>query len=428
MLRCKYMKAILSKLHASDEQLKNLQRIYIRCTSVFLFGVVIYFLFLAVVIRSSDIVIGTDFRAFYTGGLMMRNGIGPHMYSLSQQYAWQKMVFPELRTQSWLLPFMNPPFVALFIIPLTLLPVKNAYIAWGLFQFVLLVLLVAFILYLFKKSRWQIRAGVATMVLIFFPILDSLREAQLSLLLTFALLFAWVLIRKKKYVFGGLCLSMLICKPYLLGIPIFLFLWKKPAVFLGILTGVLLFGLVSFLLVQASGLYAYMGLLKAVSSWNNLYGIHPKLEQSWNGLLMVLFQKTTSLYFLTWVMGDVIAVVVLFMSWRRVQFESALFNLQWALLVLVMIFVGPHVGYHDLSLLVVVGVAVGVFLSGKRRLLRFDWLLLAIVLSGYIAICTDYLFLYFRDLLHISTIFMGFALGILFYVLNAYPQKRLHEK
>src|SRR5438034_744288 len=162
------MVAITPPEKFSDSQIAVFKKIYIRIAMMSMYMWLLYFLFW--VIRSnSEAVIGADFRAFYTGGIMIDRNVGEQLYSLPQQFYWQQTIFPQLHDIGWLLPFMNPPFVAGIFLPFTLLPIKTAYIVWSVLQLVLLTPVSTVAVKMLQKSRWQIRATALVMILTFMP-------------------------------------------------------------------------------------------------------------------------------------------------------------------------------------------------------------------------------------------------------------------
>lgn len=400
----------------SDAHVILLRKTYIRASAIGVYIWALYFL-LWVIQVSSVTVIGADFRPFITAGTLVHDGFGRQLYSLPLQFHRQQMLFPQLHDIRWLLPFLNPPFVSLFFVPFVVMPIQKAFIVWEITQLLLLTLVQIMTLKILEKSRIFIRAIAAAMILTFMPIIEVFREGQLSLLLVLSLLFAWLAFRKGNFFRAGLWLSLLACKPHFLVLPVLLLLWKKPKAFLGVAIGCAFFFVISVFLVQIDGIRDYVVLLKSASGWNEMYGIHPQLEQSWNGMLHVIFQKNMVAFLASWVIGDLIAVMFLFWSWRRVKFDSDLFGLQWALLVFVMIFLGPHVGYHDLSMLIVSGLAVGSFLSGKRMVSRGEKLLAMLPFLGYGMIGIDFIFLWVHVCVHLSTIFTIIAMTILVFTI-----------
>ena len=77
----------------------------------------------------------TDFLSFYTGGLLARQGALHRLYDPGVQAAIERSVFPK----AVLMPFIRPPFYALLLAPLTLLPLVPAFWVWLTAQFAALL-------------------------------------------------------------------------------------------------------------------------------------------------------------------------------------------------------------------------------------------------------------------------------------------------
>lgn len=298
-------------------------------------------------------VLGTDFRALYTGGRMLLGGIGPQLYHLPTQYAWQREFAPELGDPSQLLPFLNPPFVAIALALVAKLPFEAAYLVWAGLNVALLAVVCRVLVQTLGGVDRSVKFRALAISLTFPPILIAFIQGQLSLVLVLALLSSWRALERGRDFRGGLWVALLLIKPHLAFVPAVLLAWQRrisAIAGLGLGGGILL--LVSLLLVGWRGLQGYMQLLMTAVSWHNRYGIHPERMHTWHGFLYLLAADNPIGVQRWWLVGVVLSLGLLLWSTRRWS-SSARFSLQWALMVNIALFSSRHANFHDLSLLVV---------------------------------------------------------------------------
>src|SRR5215469_1467660 len=115
----------------------------------------------------------SDFRAFYSAGTLAR--ITPsQLYNQQAQLAVQRDL--EGVTDNLKLLFVQPPFAALFYMPLTIVSYRAAYIFFVLFSAALLI-------------PCLYRFGLK--ILLFLPVFACLAQAQLSIFVVLTFLLAW---------------------------------------------------------------------------------------------------------------------------------------------------------------------------------------------------------------------------------------------
>src|SRR5208283_2463739 len=124
-----------------------------------------------------------DFTIFYTAGKMLRQGRGHRLYDAQAQFEVQKNFVGQIPTRRGPLPYNHPPFEALFFLPLTLLPYRQAFIAWDLLNLAALF----GVALLLRRSGPMLR-GIAPWAFViaclaFFPVFVSVLQGQDSVLL-----------------------------------------------------------------------------------------------------------------------------------------------------------------------------------------------------------------------------------------------------
>jgi hypothetical protein len=176
----------------------------------------------------------SDFMTFMIGGRMTAEGMGRHLYDpvvfLNMQSAWY-----GVRTISLL--YLNPPFFALMMVPLSLLShVLAAFIWW------LLSALTAWagLSLALRMAKLDGRERRAFLVLFWgaWPALYALMMGQNSMFSLVLPLWAVCLLEKRKDVGAGIVLSMALFKPHLAWLyPIFLLALGRWRAFVGYVAG-----------------------------------------------------------------------------------------------------------------------------------------------------------------------------------------------
>ncbi len=71
-----------------------------------------------------------DFTNYYTGAVLIKEGRGGSLYDPDLQARRQQEILGGRYLADGLLPYNHPPHLALFLTPLTLLPIEKAYTVW----------------------------------------------------------------------------------------------------------------------------------------------------------------------------------------------------------------------------------------------------------------------------------------------------------
>lgn len=403
--------------------MNNQTRIYL----TFIFPIILGLTFIALIASiifsygSRLFLLSTDFRAFYTGGQMLLNGVSYDFYNLDTQYNFQHKFAPEVSPKN-LMPFVYPSFVALPFAPLAFLPLDKAYLVWLFLNILLLIFILRSILKLTNEPPKSIKILLLSLILLFFPLWNALLQGQLSFLITLSVLQAYVALRSNKNVSAGLWLALLLVRPNLVIVPaLVLFVGRRFHALLGLALGSSILLVISLLLVGSKGLFEYINLLRAAFSWGDAYTMHPQLEPTWRGFLQTVansdYVKDIQLL---WFLGVIGAIGLLlwprltrFWVWRKSHASSSShFDLAFAFMIIIMIFTSPHTNYHDLTLLIVPGVLIVSHLSKKKKYDIQDKLLFIILFLGYIVITVAFHAMFFARL-HLAAPFMILAMAIL---------------
>jgi hypothetical protein len=143
--------------------------------------------------------------------------------------------------------------------------------------------------------------------------------------------------------------------------------------------------LVSLGLVGVSGMKMYSDLVVQMSGWVNQKGMNPSAMHCLRGQFNALwYESHPALATVAYVGFSLIFLAGLLHAWKRNwDVQSSVFGLKFALLIVVMILVSPHLNFHDLALLLIPGLLI----CGFATVAREEWrgvrrLACAVVVAG----------------------------------------------
>ena len=228
---------------------------------LWLFAVVCASNLVAQIIRAVSAPFETDFVLFFQlAGYTVLHNVH-QLYCLSCQHQLMAEMYGVVirhGVDPWAFIFANPPFVALFFVPFSLLsPTVGLEVYLGL-------ALVAFAassgVLLWCKSRQMIPSGL--LLLCSFPAMQAFALAQIDVFMFAVATGGLILMERRRHLEAGLLLSLLFAKPQLIWIFIpalaLLGFWR---VLLGIGAGGLLLILISFLMVGWKGMFEWIAAL-----------------------------------------------------------------------------------------------------------------------------------------------------------------------
>jgi hypothetical protein len=226
---------------------------------VFLLCSLISTLLFVFMVEVDGFVCRSDFVSFINGAYILGSGKGVDLYDLQVQYENQQIVTKPYNQMS-LLPYRNPPIVALLFIPFTLLPLVVAYKLFTLLLILTILLIVWLSNSLFnnlKNSFWLM------LPIIFYPSIIAIFAGQVSIFILLIYFAGYYYFKKKKPFLLGLITGFLLLKPqYFISIPfIFLVISKKKNFLRGLLVTCLLIYLISILIVGPGFLKVYFQML-----------------------------------------------------------------------------------------------------------------------------------------------------------------------
>src|ERR1700687_6413840 len=94
----------------------------------------------------------SDFASFYAAGTLVRRGLGAELYNHKTQWKVQQEFASEVKIRQGPLPYIRPPFEALFFSVFAAWPYLTALLLWTCLK---LVLLAAIPFVVVRRASWQ---------------------------------------------------------------------------------------------------------------------------------------------------------------------------------------------------------------------------------------------------------------------------------
>jgi len=296
-----------------------------------------------------------DFTVFYTAGKILREGRGAQLYQSDAQLAVQAEFARNSDIRRGPLPYIHPPFEALFFLPLTFLSYSRAFLAWNLINLAILFgvsrLLKNSLLWLASIPVWQ----MVLLGLAFFPVFANFHQGQDAILLLLVVTLSFRALDRDADVLAGCWLGFGLFKYHLiLPLALVLTIWRGRRFTLGFAASGSAAVLISLGLVGWKGVLDYPAYAWRVVSQPAFGGIPPGQLPSLFGLVAgwPFAQKIGSAVPVVVAAGSAVLLMIV-ASLRKYARDEALFRLCFAGAVMTALLVGLSTNSYDLSLLVV---------------------------------------------------------------------------
>lgn len=325
--------------------------------------------------------LGGDYAAFYGAGRIVAEGESGELYNWNRQLDAQKGLFPG--EDKSFLPFMNPPYVALAYVPLSLLPYRFSYVIYTL----LLVGALLMTLHLVRPMNAQIDRHYLfafTLLLFFYPVLRSVLGGQNTALTLLLVACSWRSVEDRREFRAGFFLGLLLFKPH----------FALPLIGVYFLSGRWRVAIASAI----TALFLYViGVLMQGPRWVTIWfeyakwaiqppmGFEADKAISWAGFFNgLLGTDSTFALILGWtmVLGTIVGISwIWFVGGRRSDLTA-----QIGIAVPCLLLIPPHVYYYDAGLLFFTyAVLITKNLKRQAELVGIVWLLgFSQILSGLI--------------------------------------------
>jgi hypothetical protein len=289
----------------------------------------------------------SDFIAFYSAGKIARELGADKIYDLDAQQAVQQETFGHAIERSEIKPFMHPPFIAPILMILGALPFLPALNVWAALMVTCLIisayLLTASFSSLKRDDHFYLFAGLVLFLPCFISILNGQDTA--ILLLGGSL---WILgASKQDERLCGLGLALTSIRPQLALLFACLYLFRGNTRW-WILLGAGLLAAFSVLLIGYGGVTDFLHVL-SVSANGSGYKTNEWAMVNLLGLLLRSFPFLSSetIHRVSWIGYVCGLIAVVWMGWK----DRVIGVRQIGLVVILGIFLSPHLHFHDLALL-----------------------------------------------------------------------------
>ena len=302
---------------------------------------------------------GADFLFYYSVGLVARDhGLGA-VYNLDLETAAQAEVTGlPVGAQQIFLP-NHPPFLYPVVLFFSGLDYRPAYLCFAAFLFLVVAAGLPSLGCALKQNSWP-RSQVFVMlagVLLFEPLFMSVLKGQDSALLLLGGLLWFSGLTRNNDRLAGLGLSLTLIRPQvalMLALP---FLFRRRKIFGWFCAGAAALGFYSFLQVGWMGALDYLHILTA-SAGGEGYGLAEPAMFNFTGLLLRLAPRLDLGLVNTIGWGLFAAALAgLCVLWGL---SKSIGYRHIALAVTLSLFAAPHLHYHDLALLAVPLVGLGI--------------------------------------------------------------------
>jgi hypothetical protein len=296
-----------------------------------------------------------DFAAFYAAGTMVRDGQGWAIYDPEIVSHVEEGILQRPAGRGTGLAFMNPPFVAGLVEPLTELSYGKAQAVW----FVVSALAVATSLALLRPELHKMgrtRAALFTLAaLASFPVYASLLYGQISPLVLLSWVGFYRLSSSGRYGTAGLVLAGSLIKPQLAFVPVvYLIATRRWRALGGLAVGAAALAVISVVLAGVRTTFVdYPSMLVQSVGWRSEFGMNRVNMFGWNSFLTRVIPADEQA--LTLGVTVVLSLVTLFLAWSvwRRQGDLADGSRPMLALAAATILASPHMHKHDLQILLV---------------------------------------------------------------------------
>jgi hypothetical protein len=336
--------------------------------------------------------IRADFTNFYTGGAIVRDGLGKNLYDQALQTRYQQQILNGLSFQDGVLMYNYPPYVVFPFAVLSLLPIIQAYWVWTFVQICLFIWLLKLLRDLSSTWRGEERRLMLSAVFAFPFLLINFIQGALSLFMLICLVQFYLTLKNRQDIKAGIWFMLSFVKPQNVLLIIILLIsarrWKTLAG--SALTGLALFGITTAFFGWRIWLDFVACLIK-FSSYFDQFGVAPEKMYNFKGTLTLLLGGGNSeiINLASWFALALVGVLVLFLWLGRWQPEDATSELRLAFTLLSGLIFSLHLYGHDGLLLILP--ALLFYIYHRERGLSLDWFSIFCLSAPYIFVISEYL-------------------------------------
>lgn len=289
-----------------------------------------------------------DFMSYFCASRLILEGHGGQIYNLHVMARMQSALLYPFALRNGVLPDLYPPYFALFLTPLAILPYNIAYVVWiGLNCLLLACIMFALERYAGLEGRPAQLFRLAT--LFFLPVFVTLAQAQVSFLLLGLFAVSFFAARGGREEMAGVALAFALIKPpYVLPL-LLVFLvarrWRALAAFA--VTALGLLALPTIVLGLSTDAAYAQTLLQAMGRHHAFSYLGASTNDSFSGFAELLLPAQVSTVCATALSLIALGFLV------RCAHRARSIELPAGLAMVVTLLVSPHVFFYDLSVLLI---------------------------------------------------------------------------
>jgi len=318
--------------------------------------------------------LGGDYPVFYAVASLVRDGRSGDVFDVAAVQQAQADALGKDQLSGYH-AWVYPPYTALLLVPLSLLPYLPSYVVFSLLMAAAVwagVRLLGQVVPGIDAHRGTVFAAAVT----FYPMLRAVCGGQNTALTFLLLCGSLVMLLRQRGVAGGIFLGLLMCKPHF-GLPMIAY-----ALLAGQRTAVLVsLGVTSLLAALATAVFGFSW----PGQWLATVARYRELEGTINGPNLVSLVGVSERLLGPGLGSLVVAAVpsLLLVVWlcvRTWQADGARRDLagSWAVATAVLILVAPHAQFYEVGLLAL----PGMLLADRRRMAAAP-ALLVLYLAGW---------------------------------------------
>ncbi len=284
----------------------------------------------------------------------MREGLGSQLYNPRAQLAVQAEFTENSDIRQGPLPYIHPPFEALFLLPLTFLSYPHAFTVWSLINLAVLF----GVAMLLKRSLQSVQGipvwQMVLLTLAFFPVFANFHQGQDAILLLLVVTLSFRALDRDADFLAGCWLAFGLFKYHLiLPLALILALWRGRKFIQGFAAVGSTALLISLGLVGWKGALQYPAYVWHVVSQPAFGGIPPGQLPSLYGLLAGWpFLREAGMSLLLVTVAGSAALLIVAATLQKHARDKSLFRLCFGAVVITALLVGYSTNTYDLSLLV----------------------------------------------------------------------------
>ncbi len=296
-----------------------------------------------------------DFASFYTAGKLAQSGEASHLYDRDAQWRVQQEFASSVTIRQGPLPYIRPPFEALFFVPFAYLEYKTAYLVWTAVK-ILILFAIPFLLNPYLPGRALLPPLLTGVVLLSYaPVAVDLLHGQDAILFFLIFILAFIALRRGAEVSAGLWLGAALFKFHLVLPIILIFLLRRKLRLVGgFAVAAVAVAIVSGLTVGWNTLLTYPEYLWHLNRASNAGVVAPQTMVNVRGLTTLLFGRIAMPAHMNWflipvmILGSALGAL----AWRPSDDRDSRLMSAGFSLAIVLTILGSYYAYsYDLTLL-----------------------------------------------------------------------------